>query len=191
MFPTVSHTSRGAVVTYIESWSEYSQKHPGVEFLLTTFESWRRSVGHYPSRKFDLVAITTELVGDYLQQHAVAGRLCQVLPLSSFDKTGISTLQNQNFGVPGGAIHPHSQCWILTHRRSASGQWQLFPLAHEVIHIASPHFMAFVGALSYSMLAKVRSTEASTDRECGKCSRGRGRRESPECHVCIARCQWE
>lgn len=149
----VSDTSTSALVTYVHNYSKFSQRHPGVAFILSTFESWRRSVGHYPKRKFDLVAITSEYVAGQLEGHAVAGRLCQVLSLASLPEDsltgGVRVLQ-------GAHIYPHSQCWILTHQVSDTIEWSTYPMAHDVVHLATKKFMSFVSTMGYEMLAKVR-----------------------------------
>lgn len=152
----VTDTSTSALVTYIHNWSKYSTRHPGVEFLLSTFESWRRSVGHYPKRKFDLIAITSEYVAEKLEEHPVAGKVCQVIPFSSISEANGGPDHMNMRALKEGHIYPHSQCWIISHRSNAAQEWNTYPPAHDVVHIATSKFMSFVSTLGYKMLAKVR-----------------------------------
>jgi hypothetical protein len=148
----VSDKTTSALVTYIHNFSKFSQRHPGVEFLLSTFESWRRSVGHYPKRKFDLVAIATEFVGAKLQEHPVSGKLCQVV---SFDSISEESLSGNIRVLEKGHIFPYSQCWIITHSTSGPFEWSTYPFAHDIVHLATRKFMSFASTLGYEMLAKV------------------------------------
>lgn len=141
---------RGALVTYIHTWRSFARLHPGVDFLLSTFESWRRSVGHFPGRKFDLVAVTTELVAEKLQQHATIGHLCQVQKLSSANLGEAAHGETMK-------IQPHSQCWLLTHTSAQVREWDGFPLVHDILHVASDTFKQFAHGMRYDNIVVVRS----------------------------------
>jgi hypothetical protein len=148
----VSNTTTSALVTYIHHFSKFSERHPGVDFLLSTFESWRRSVGHYPNRKFDMVAITNEFIGSKLKEHPVSGQLCQVISFDSIPEESSPTFVRS---LEKGHILPHSQCWIITHRSNGVLEWSTYPLAHDIVHVATRRFMSFVSTMGYEMLAKV------------------------------------
>lgn len=149
----ITDRSTSAMVTYVHNFSKFSKRHPGVDFLLSTFESWRRSVGHYPKRKFDLVAITSDYVAEKLQEHPVGGKLCQFITFSSIPE---SNLPKNVRAIEGGSVFPHSQCWVISHpSNTAALEWSTYPLAHEIVHLATSKFMSFVSTLGYEMLAKV------------------------------------
>jgi hypothetical protein len=148
----VSNSTTSALVTYIHNYSKFSQLHPGVDFLLSTFESWRRSVGHYPKRKFDLVAIASEYMSEKLSLHPLSGRLCQFISFSSLPEEILSTNIRS---VSEGSIFPHSQCWIISHTSGAHSEWYMYPLAQDIVHLATKKFMSFVSTMGYEMLAKV------------------------------------
>lgn len=169
----VTDTSTSALVTYIHNFSEYSQLHPGVDFLLSTFESWRRSVGHYPKRKFDLVAITNDFVAEKLQEHPLAGRICQYITFDSLHE--VMGLENVR-ALDQGKIHPFSQCWIISHLANEHQEWSTYPLANDIVHIATKKFMTFVSTIGYQMVAKV-CTPLLKDLVCprdGRCLSERG-----------------
>lgn len=112
-------------------------------------------MGHYPKRKFDLVAITSEFVAEKLKEHPLGGRLCQFVPFS--------TLANEKLpktvrGLQEGRILPHSQCWILSHITSSSQEWLMYPLAQDIVHLATNKFMTFASTMGYEMLAKASTT---------------------------------
>ena len=80
---TAQASSPRAIITYVHTWSAYMQQHPGTDFLLTTFESWRRSTGHFSQQKFDLVAVTSPAAAAAMHQHATLQRVCQDIELPS------------------------------------------------------------------------------------------------------------
>lgn len=126
--------------------------HPGVDFVLSTFESWRRSVGHYPGHKLDLVAVMTELVAEKLQQHATIGHICNVRKLSNNVLAGAQSAVDDE--TP--KLKLHSQCWLLTHTSAQAREWEGFPLVHDILHVASDQFKRFTDEFRYDKVIMVR-----------------------------------
>lgn len=142
---------RNALLTYVHTWRSFASLHPGVDFMLSTFESWRRSSGHYPNKKIDLVAVASERVAEKLQQHVTVGHICQVQKLSimssveSWHAVGDHTIRD----------HPYSQCWILTHNSTHGQEWQGFPLVHDILHLGSDDFRHFMEEMRYGHMVVV------------------------------------
>lgn len=149
-FAQGNRAPRGALVTYIHTWRAFAKLHPGVDFLLSTFESWRRSVGHFPGRKLDLVAVTTGAVAEKLHQHATIGHLCQVQTLSSAGLVGATHGDSMR-------VQMSSQCWLLTHTSAQVREWEGFPMVHDILHVASDKFKQFAHGMQYNNIVVVRS----------------------------------
>jgi hypothetical protein len=147
----------GALVTYVHTWTPYAQLHPGVDFLLTTFESWRRAVGHFPERKFDLVAVAAASTADRLMAHRTVGRLCTHLEMPRHAwKRGMS-LSTALLGTSDlqRLAKNTSQCWIFTSLDDIS-VWAGHVLVRDLLHFVNPAFEHFVEHMGYNMLLKVR-----------------------------------
>lgn len=142
---------RGALVTYVHTWRTFAMLHPGVDFVLSTFESWRRSVGHYPGRKLDLVAVMTELVAEKLQQHATVGNICNIRKLSNDVLAGAQSAVDDETAK----LKLHSQCWLLTHTSAQAREWDGFPLVHDILHVASERFKRFTDEFRYDKVIMV------------------------------------
>ena len=171
------------MVSYVHSWSAFATLHPGVDFLLTSFESWRRSVGHYPKRKMDMIAVASPATAAQLMQHTVTGHLCQQLSLPtrrSSSHPEKTTVNGHTSDSPRGSdkaanssstdrwqglletaedghavVSTHSQCWVLASEETAA-DWSGFPFVLDLLHLTHPAFQAFVQRMQYTMLLQVR-----------------------------------
>lgn len=140
----LTQQSRRALVTYVHTWQAFSQLHPGVDFLLLTFESWRRSMGHFPQRKFDLVAVATPMVVEKLMDHPRIFPVCTPVDIEWSD----AEFQRH--------VQPHSQCWLVPLAYPPPHVWFGYPFALDLLHFRLPGFQAFLRSLEYELVLKVR-----------------------------------
>jgi hypothetical protein len=152
----------GALVAYVHTWTPHAQMHPGVDFLLTTFESWRRAVGHFPRRKFDLIAVSASSAAERLMAHHTVGRLCVhlELPRHAWERERhLSRPVNRAQSTVASDLErlakSSSQCWVLTTLDDLSA-WAGHVLVLDLLHFVNPTFRHFVKHMQYDVLLKVR-----------------------------------
>ena len=143
----ISRQSPKALVTYVHTLSGYADLHPGVDFLLTTFESWRRSVGHFPQRKLDIVAVASPAAVGHLMQHRVIARLCQQMTLARSNAPQLIGLETVN-------TTPQSQCWLIASEETTEA-WGGFPFVLDFLHHTRMAFQSFTQHMNYTMLLQV------------------------------------
>lgn len=138
-------------MTYVHVWRPFAERHPGVDFLLTTFESWRRSVGHFPTATYDLIATAAEATVERMLGHETLRRLCTVVTLDPLG--GLASPP-----PPPPPLQPQSRCWLVSHTLREIGEpLRDFPFALDLFQLTTPKFHALARQRRYSLLLKVRA----------------------------------